>query len=127
VEWAIHQGKAKNIDEAVKLALEFEAFQTGRRKRVVPRNVRSQKEVANDRNEKLIDDILGRLARVQSSDQGKTAEKTSSDRHWNKSGKCHYCGMNGHWKRECPKRKENEAKSRFYRENEGRNAHNTEN
>jgi hypothetical protein len=33
LEWAIFQGKAKNIDDAVQIALEYEAFQNGRRRR----------------------------------------------------------------------------------------------
>ena len=38
LEWFVYQGKPKTVDEAMQLALEFEAFQVGH-KRVV--NVRS--------------------------------------------------------------------------------------
>ena len=32
VEWAIFQAKAKNIDNEIQVALEYEAFQNNRRK-----------------------------------------------------------------------------------------------
>jgi hypothetical protein len=45
---AIFQGKAKNIDDTVQIALEYEAFQNGRRKWGLIKPVRMQTEVETD-------------------------------------------------------------------------------
>ena len=75
LEWRIFQGKT--IDDAVQIALEYEAFQNGRRKRGLIKPVRMQTEVETDyeisssRNQYLtgqIDDIAGRLAMIEKND-----------------------------------------------------------
>ena len=45
MEWAIFQAKAKNIDDAVQVALEYEAFQNGRRKHFGNKPVRFLSEL----------------------------------------------------------------------------------
>ena len=98
----IFQGKAKNIDDAVQIALEYEAFQNGRSKRGLIKPVRRKTEVETDyeisssRNQYLsgqIDDIAGRLSMI---------EKNYST---NKRPplKCSFCGVQGDIKRFCPK------------------------
>ena len=102
LEWAIFQGKAKNIDDAVQIALEYEAFQNGRRRRGLIKPVRRQTEVetdyeiSNSRNQYLsgqIDDIAGRLAMIEKNDSTNKRPPL----------KCYYCGVQGHIKRFCPK------------------------
>jgi len=77
LDWAIFQGKTKTIDDAVQIALEYEAFQNGRRKRGLIKPVRMQTEVETDyeisssRNPYLsgqIDDIAGRLVMIEKND-----------------------------------------------------------
>lgn len=102
LEWAIFQGKAKNIDNAVQIALEYEAFQNGRRKRGLIKSVRMQTEVETDyeisssRNQYLsgqIDDIAGRLAVIEKNDSTNKQPPL----------KCYYCGIHGQIKRFFPK------------------------
>ena len=50
----LFQAKARNIDDAVQVALEFEAFQNGRRKRGNNRPVRRQTETEFDKNESIV-------------------------------------------------------------------------
>lgn len=99
MEWAIHQGKARTISDAVRIALEFEAFQTGRRKRSTTRAaIRCQKEV-EDNNVKDLEDRLTDLTARVASLQEKPKAKNSESR------KCYYCDKVGHIKRDCRKMK----------------------
>ncbi|CAG2191634.1 unnamed protein product [Mytilus edulis] len=69
MEWAIFQAKAENIDNAVHVALEYEAFQNGRRKHST-KPVRAVDEYDNfDLKREIylseqVDDISGRLAKM---------------------------------------------------------------
>lgn len=97
MEWAIFQAKAKNIDDAVQVALEYEAFQNGRRKHIGNRPVRylCKNDVdVTDRESYLtgqIGDISSRLAKIESSDKP------------SKPYTCYHCGLPGHIKKNCPK------------------------
>ncbi|CAG2192882.1 unnamed protein product [Mytilus edulis] len=69
MEWAIFQAKAKNIDNAIQVALEYEAFQNNRRK-YDTKPVRAVNEYDNfDLNRDIylseqVDDISGRLSKM---------------------------------------------------------------
>jgi hypothetical protein len=102
LEWAIFQGKAKKFDDAVQIALEYEAFQNWRRRRGLIKPVRRQTEVETDyeisssRNQYpsgQIDDIDGRLTMIEKNDSTNKRPPL----------KCYYCGVQGHIKRFCPK------------------------
>ena len=48
MEWTIFQGKSKGVDDAIRLALEYEAFQMGRSRRMGPKYaMRSARLVGN--------------------------------------------------------------------------------
>ena len=69
MEWAIFQAKAKNIDNAIQVALEYEAFQNNRRK-YDTKPVRAVNEYDNfELNREIylseqVDDISGRLSKM---------------------------------------------------------------
>ena len=49
MEWTVFQGKPKRVDDALRLALEYEAFQMGRSRRMSPKYaMRSARLVGND-------------------------------------------------------------------------------
>ena len=87
MEWAVFQGRPKNLEDAVRLALEYEAFQQarGRRNRVTVRMQREEPTYAN---------------KVDNTHQkALTSDKT--EKKFNKKGPCYYCKKDGHIKSEC--------------------------
>ena len=86
MEWSIFQSKPSSAEDAVRSALEYEAFQQGRKRRLnggkIPNlPVRMQSEGKND---EFIDEIVGRLAAMQAPT---TRDVTPTDHK-----KCFYCG-----------------------------------
>ncbi|CAC5378727.1 unnamed protein product [Mytilus coruscus] len=76
MELTIFQAKAKNIDNAIQVALEYEAFKNGRRKHST-KPVRAVNENNNfDLNREIylseqVDDISGRLAKIENNEKNK--------------------------------------------------------
>jgi hypothetical protein len=92
MEWAICQCASENIDEALNLALNYEAFKMSRnRKYANTQHVRQQQEVGDHGSQNLY--AIGEHSQTQVS---------RSDR--NDAKKCFYCGKPGHFKNKCRKR-----------------------
>ncbi len=91
MELAVHQGHGSTLEAAVRMAIEYEAFCEGRKNRHSMRgNVRAQKLEAGNAS-------ISEQSEKVSSESGE--KKT-------KKGLCFSCKKPGHWKRECPERKE---------------------
>ncbi|CAC5362691.1 TBC1D8_9 [Mytilus coruscus] len=93
--WAIFQAKAKSINNAIQVALEYEAFQNDRRKHGTKLVCAVNENNNFDLNREIylseqVDDISGRLAKIENDEKN---QKTFS---------CYHCGVSGHLKRECP-------------------------
>ncbi|KAL3881924.1 hypothetical protein ACJMK2_028310 [Sinanodonta woodiana] len=135
MEWAVHQGKPKSMDDAAHLALEFESFRSGRKVKlgVRPHTIRMQDTepggTSFDTNSgprvgeasevgKLLKDISGRLnalektgARASSQHSNYQIDNNTRRLAHQRKGKCHYCRQEGHWKNECPLRNKKGASS----------------
>jgi hypothetical protein len=102
MEWAVFQGKAASVDEAMRLALEFEAFQAGRKRRVDGKaDVRMQYE---DRD---ADDIMMRLAKLEMEAPHQLPFppiRKSFDKPMKAPMLCYYCAEEGHFIARCPNR-----------------------
>ncbi|CAC5384769.1 unnamed protein product [Mytilus coruscus] len=93
--WAIFQAKAKSINNAIQVALEYEAFQNDRRKHGTKLVCAVNENNNFDLNREIylseqVDDISGRLAKIENNEKN---QKTFS---------CYHCGVSGNFKRECP-------------------------
>jgi hypothetical protein len=122
MEWAVFQGKAASVDEAMRLALEFEAFQAGRKRRVDGKT-----EVRMQCEDRDADDIMMRLAKVEMevtrqppfpstmdvtrpppfpSTMDVTRQPTfpSKKRSFDKPMVCYFCAEEGHYIARCPHR-----------------------
>lgn len=94
LEWAIFQGKPINIDDSVRIGLEYEAFTIGQRKKFPSRvALRRQTEVTDESDySDEMGNLVERLARIE---QQATRPKPPLT--------CYFCGIAGHIKRECRK------------------------
>lgn len=125
MEWVVHQGKPRDMEDAVRIALEYEAFQTGKRKRIANR-VRFQKEVEDD--DELVETLANRVAHIQTK-----KDKESSGEHnrqWSENTnrnhrtrlekvECYLCGEMGHVCRKCPQRKKSSTQESNRQYNSG--------
>ena len=103
IEWSIFQSKPTSAEDAVRSALEYEAFQQGRRRRINvgrPNAVRLQNEDFVHNKNDLIDEVIGRLATMNNPDKREATRVSNSQR------KCYYCGKEGHLRRDCVQRKQ---------------------
>lgn len=112
LEWAVYQNKPKTLEDALRLSLEYEAFQKGRKQRVHHKQyVRLQYENKNDTSEKPITESLKTSSVPPAAKHSlhKTYSKNPQSANGlsdqRKPGICHYCGKPGHWKAECRKLK----------------------
>lgn len=111
MEWAVCQGSAENIDEALNLALKYEAFRVGRDRRTSQKHsVRameetdpeSKPEIRNDR----ADAILNRIAQLE-----EQVHINPSMNNYRSSRSCYYCNKPGHIKRDCRKLKADQSRA----------------
>ena len=118
LEWAVFQTKPSSLSGAVKAALEYEAFQTGRKRRhgtakpvrVVQSQIAEpqpnyvQVDAGGDM-EATLRMLVGRLSKLEAAPAKKTVpkQKTASATGGSRKGDCHYCKKPGHWLAECPK------------------------
>jgi hypothetical protein len=109
MEWAVFQGKPATVDDAMRFAMEFEAFQTGRKRRIDGKaDVRMQQEVTDT---PPVDDLLqgmgARLAKLEMEvptnpsfpHHNRPAPKPPAGR------ACYYCGEEDHFISRCEKRR----------------------
>lgn len=98
MRWSIVQGRAMTVTDAVRLALEYETFQTSVRRGNKPVICR-QTEV----DEYRVQELAGRIARVENQ-----ASKVifPGNQYHNKARKsylvCYFCQQEGHKKPDCP-------------------------
>ena len=92
LEWFVYQGKPKTVDEAMQLALEYEAFQVGRKRTV---NVRqcSTEDKAEETSD--VDKILNRLKTLESKFETVVNQGSANIT-------CYKCRARGHKARDCP-------------------------
>jgi hypothetical protein len=108
MEWTVFSGKPNTVDDALRTALEYEAFQKGRRTGG-RQGIRMQR--ASDTKTPEMENINQRLTKIETADVPKPApqsDKTGQNqgnRNRPRSGKCHYCGEAGHWISDCDQRK----------------------
>ncbi len=111
IEWAVYQGKPSTLEEAAKLALEFESFRMGHRRRLQPSGeaIRvqqedwSEDENKNSSSDTKLEALEGRLQQLEvqanlNKIENGTLAKSAPAR--NKIV-CWACGKEGHFAREC--------------------------
>jgi hypothetical protein len=135
LEWAVFQGKASTVEDAVRIGLEYEAFDVGhRRKTAVKAPIRMQQDVGgadagsdHDMTTEMLHDVIGRLARMETETTPKPSwEGPNVGRR--RPGHCHHCEQEGHWKMECPNLKyggQNQQNSGPNRQYGGQNQQNS--
>lgn len=109
IEWAVHQERPRFVDDAVRLALEFEAFQNGRRQRMYQKqaDVRMQQMSQKTNMSPAFDDShlsdirqISQNSWIVPNDRNKIKFNNQSKN----KGECHYCGYKGHFIKDCRKR-----------------------
>ena len=122
MELFVFQAKAKNVGEALKAALEYEAFLVGRARRTgahKPRDVRAQFQNRSG-SLSVEEQLRAELAEVKEQlaklTHSSVAKPTSSAKPVGKvpksskaKGNCHYCGKKGHFVAQCYKKQRDEA------------------
>ncbi|MES9880090.1 MAG: hypothetical protein ABW185_04335 [Sedimenticola sp.] len=86
MEWAVHQGKPASVEAAVKLALEYEAFQSSRKK--TGRYPRAQLRVQLEEG-------------IENNTNGQHVMSSGNRRNNLQRKRCNFCGRNGHWEKDC--------------------------
>lgn len=92
LEWFVYQGKPKTVDEAMQLALEYEAFQAGRKRSV---NVRQCTKGNNPNPDSDLTKLSNRLGKLESKLESLIGQQ-------NNNVTCHNCHGKGHKYRNCP-------------------------
>lgn len=109
IEWAVHQERPRFVDDAVRLALEFEAFQNGCRQRMYQKQagVRMQQMSQKTNMSPAFDDShlsdirqISQNSWIVPNDRNKIKFNNQSKN----NGECHYCGYKGHFIKDCRKR-----------------------
>ncbi|CAC5360973.1 unnamed protein product [Mytilus coruscus] len=122
MQWSVHQNGPKSVDHAVSVALKYEAFYASRKKQGMPRPVRAQSEIEAEQNEtavavRKVEQTLEKLTQLVGA-----ANKNNGQDNYNK---CHYCGGQGHFRKNCNKRMkdlENNVRQYQLNQNTNRNA-----
>lgn len=92
LEWFVYQGKPKSVDEATQLALEYEAFQAGRKRQVTVRQCSKGDNPDLDPLTKLIN----RLEKMENELEGMKRQNKGNNL------TCNFCGKTGHFRRRSP-------------------------
>ena len=114
-EWNIFLGKPKGVDDALRLALEYEAFQMGRSRRAGPKSTSHTKTEGSNVGSQDVATLLQRMAERLSLVETKierprlSAEREHRLDHkteWHKTNNCHECGghAQGRLSERCPMR-----------------------
>lgn len=112
MEWAVHQGKPCTLDDALRLALEYEAFQIGRSRRLGTKRVRIQRdsspyhpivngkvETQNGQLDCQLKETIARLENLILAQRLPDAKREAFEKRL-----CFYCQKPGHISRYCKKR-----------------------
>ena len=103
LEWSVYHAEPQSIDDAVKAAVKFEAFQKGRQRRAPPReSLRS----LNDKPASRPKDQFP-SGNKWDAKKGRSTEKPSPP----KKGNCFYCAKPGHYAVDCFKKQRETAKN----------------
>lgn len=95
MEWAICQWASENIDEALNLALKYEAFKMSRnRKYTNAQNLRYQQEICDHSSQDLY--VIGENSKT-------SVSRSDPSNQRNDVKKCFYCGKPGHFQNKCRK------------------------
>lgn len=124
MEWAVCQSSSESIEEALNLALKYEAFQMSRRRKsrqslrqhtLVDKELTSIPDVNKfecDSNE--MKTLIDRISKLEEKSP-KNDSKTKFD------GKCFYCQKTGHIQRDCRKRIRDQNSNSFANTDHQRN------
>ena len=107
----IQQSRPKVFNEAVKVAVELEAFDKAERQRQGNKYVRgtacTSVSTESPSEHSVIQPILERLDKLLKSHETKTASPDSANRGSNPKFRCYKCKQPGHFQRDCPQTKKN--------------------
>ena len=92
IEWSVYQGKPRSVDEATQLALEFEAFQSGRKRSQMVRQCKGDNQEVDPLTK--MNEQLEKLQLEIEKLKNKGDENII----------CHGCGERGHRMKNCPNR-----------------------
>ena len=117
MEWAVYQSSSESIEEALNLALKYEAFQMSRRRKSTRQSLRQQTLVDNEMtsipdankfecNSNEMKTLIDRVAKLE-----EKSPKNDSKKKFD--GKCFYCQKIGHIQRDCRKRLRDQKSSDF--------------
>ena len=99
LEFAVFQSQAQNLNDALRAAVEFEAFRGSRQRKLPATNFREQRVMGEESSLVMkLDEICARIEKLEQSssrDRARGPDKSTM--------KCYYCGKPGHFKRDCSK------------------------